>query len=170
MPIVFSDDFPSRLLAARGKRSLSQQELADAIGVSRKSMSRYESGLTLPRAGVLLRIASTLDVDPGWLTGAEKEVDRAEIEREAEIHESYPSTTTGTPVHLSISLRRKILSASRDNQRSLHDEIVSRLESSFERTSRFYAEVLREAATMFDYNDDDESIAHHRNSNKGRDD
>lgn len=159
MPIVFADDFPIRLLEARGRKSLSQQELADAIGVSRKSMSRYESGLTLPRAGVLLRMSEVLGVDPGWLTGAESEVDRAEIEREAEDH-GYPSSkVTGLPIHLGSSIRQKLLSSAHANGRSLHDEIVTRLESSFDRSSAFYAEVLREAARMFDYNDDDEVVA-----------
>ncbi len=119
-------------------------------------MSRYEQGQTLPRAGVLLRMANILEVDPGWLTGAEGEVDRAEIEREAEYHGLYPSKVTGTPVHLSASLRNKIVVSSRKNQRSVHDEIVSRLESSFERSNRFYAEVLKEVAYMLDFNEDDE--------------
>jgi transcriptional regulator with XRE-family HTH domain len=148
MPIVFSDDFPFLLVDARAQAGMTQQELADKLGVSRKSLSRYESGHSLPRPNVLLKLSEVLKVDPGWLTGAE-EVDRSLLQQEIERYENIPRDATGMPVHLSEVTRRKLIQAARQNNRNAHDELVARLESTFDRSSAFYADVLKELSDIF---------------------
>lgn len=147
MPIVFADDFRFRLVDARAKTGMTQQELADTLGISRKSLSRYESGQSLPRPGVLLELADTLGVDPGWLTGA-SEVDRNLIQDEIERLEHYPREATGMPVHLDKATRKQLLEAARKNNRTMHDELVARLQSTFDRSHEFYADVLKELAEL----------------------
>ena len=63
-------EFAQRLKRYRRERGLTQQELADRIGVSNKSVSRWESG-SYPDVPTLLSLARALDVtvdallDPG---------------------------------------------------------------------------------------------------------
>lgn len=61
---------PQTLRAIRDKRGLSQQALADMSRVSKKTISRIESGAGDPnrvRNNTIQRLASTLDVKPGDL-------------------------------------------------------------------------------------------------------
>lgn len=48
-------------VSLRDRRPLSQADVARALGVSRKSVSAYESGEREPPARVLLRLADVLD-------------------------------------------------------------------------------------------------------------
>lgn len=54
--------FPERLSALRKDRGLTQQVLADRVGVHVTLMRRYEAGKTLPSIEVLRRIALALNV------------------------------------------------------------------------------------------------------------
>ena len=54
-------EFAQRLKRYRRERGLTQQELADRIGVSNKSVSRWESG-SYPDVPTLLSLARALDV------------------------------------------------------------------------------------------------------------
>lgn len=49
--------FPERIRHYRTKRGLSQQALADNIGVSRVSISRWENGHENPTASNFVRLA-----------------------------------------------------------------------------------------------------------------
>lgn len=49
--------FPERIRHHRTKRGLSQQALADSIGVSRVSISRWENGHENPTATNFVRLA-----------------------------------------------------------------------------------------------------------------
>lgn len=46
---------PERLVAARGDRT--QQEVADAIGVSVSAIGMYETGMRVPRDNIKVRLA-----------------------------------------------------------------------------------------------------------------
>lgn len=50
------------IAALRAGQKLSQQELADAIGVSRKTISTIETGRFTPSVVIALRIASYFEV------------------------------------------------------------------------------------------------------------
>lgn len=46
---------PERLIAARGDRT--QQEVADAVGVTRSALGMYETGDRVPRDDIKVRLA-----------------------------------------------------------------------------------------------------------------
>lgn len=58
-----------RLRAVREQRHLSQQDLADRIGVHVKQIGRYESGANDPTGDVLKGIAQALEVSTDYLLG-----------------------------------------------------------------------------------------------------
>lgn len=51
-----------RLISLRRERDLTQQEMADAIGVHVNQIRRYESGTTQPSLDVLKKIALTMSI------------------------------------------------------------------------------------------------------------
>ena len=55
--------------AARKALKMSQDELADAIGANRVTISRYETGSYLPSVPALERLAEALHMTPSQLTG-----------------------------------------------------------------------------------------------------
>lgn len=75
-----------RIEAARNKSSLSQQQLAKLVGVSRGAVGQYEIGYTSPRYAVLEAIASVTNVSVEWLlTGDEPdELVKAQTQLEVE--------------------------------------------------------------------------------------
>lgn len=58
-----------RLKAIREKRQLSQQDLADRVGLSGRQIWRYENGESDPTANVLSRLAKELEVSMDYLAG-----------------------------------------------------------------------------------------------------
>jgi len=62
-----------RLISLRRDKQLTQQEMADIIGVHVNQIRRYESGTTQPSLEVLKRIAVTLHVSIDSLVFEEKE-------------------------------------------------------------------------------------------------
>lgn len=76
------NDFASTLIALRGEKNLTQQQLGDAAGVSPSQISRYESGLAIPRKTVLLKLAKVLGV-------SENELKRNEAEAGVRIHKGF---------------------------------------------------------------------------------
>jgi transcriptional regulator with XRE-family HTH domain len=59
--------YSHRIRAARQQKRLTQQQLADKLGVSRVSVTQWEIGTTKPSTDNLYRIADALDVDMSWL-------------------------------------------------------------------------------------------------------
>lgn len=55
-------DFPKRLAALRKERSLTQQALADQVGVHLSQLKRYEGGTSQPTLEVLRSLAVALSV------------------------------------------------------------------------------------------------------------
>lgn len=66
--------FSERLKRYRKERNLTQQQLADALGVSNKSVSRWESGGGYPDVPLLVPLARALGVTADDLLDAEKPV------------------------------------------------------------------------------------------------
>jgi transcriptional regulator with XRE-family HTH domain len=58
---------PELLREARGRKGVSQEELADLAGVDRTVISRLESGRRLPSLGVFVAIAHAMDETPHGL-------------------------------------------------------------------------------------------------------
>ena len=61
---------PEILREARGRRGVSQEELADLAGVDRTVVSRLEAGRRLPSLGVFIAIAYAVDETPPKLLDA----------------------------------------------------------------------------------------------------
>jgi transcriptional regulator with XRE-family HTH domain len=49
---------------------LTQDQLADALGISYQQVQKYETGANRVSAGRLAQIAEVLEVQPGWFFGA----------------------------------------------------------------------------------------------------
>ena len=68
-----SMSLPSRLIALRKQRGLSQQAMAEAIGIHANSWKKYETGQTQPSLDVLKKIAVALHVSTDFLLFEEHE-------------------------------------------------------------------------------------------------
>ena len=55
------DIFPRNLSAFRRKAGYTQEGLAEALGVSRQAVGKWESGQALPEAATLLTLADLLN-------------------------------------------------------------------------------------------------------------
>lgn len=71
-------DFPERLATLRKERSLTQQALAETIGVHVTQLRRYEAGTSQPTLDVLRKIALALHVSADLLVFDKDERDPVE--------------------------------------------------------------------------------------------
>ena len=60
-----------RLKRLRSSKKITQQKLADAIGVSKTSVIYWEKDENVPKHESLMALAKILDTTPGWLTSGE---------------------------------------------------------------------------------------------------
>lgn len=58
-----------RIAEARKSKGLTQQELADKVGISKQAIYRYESGAREPRINIVVEIAKALGVSVSYLLG-----------------------------------------------------------------------------------------------------
>ena len=65
--------FPNRLSALRKQRGLTQEALADLIGITKTQVYRYENGSSQPTLDVIKRLAVTLSVTTDQLIFEENE-------------------------------------------------------------------------------------------------
>lgn len=68
-------DFSNRLRDIRKLNGLSQQQLADLIGVSRQTLSKWETGVALPDVDNLISLAEALHVTTDYLLVREEKID-----------------------------------------------------------------------------------------------
>ena len=61
--------FISRLDQARKEKGLTQRELANRVGVTEVSMSRYVNGARVPKGPIVVNIAKALGVSVEYLVG-----------------------------------------------------------------------------------------------------
>lgn len=76
--------FHENLKAPRKDRGLSQEELAVRLNVVRQTISKWEKGLSVPDAAMLIRLAEVLDTTVSRLLGADVPEDEADRDRLAE--------------------------------------------------------------------------------------
>jgi len=62
-----------RIAQKRKERNLSQEALGEAMGVSRQSISKWESDTTIPEIDKLVAMSRLFEVRVGWLLGVEEE-------------------------------------------------------------------------------------------------
>lgn len=133
MPITFSDDFPMRLQDARARRKLTQQQLADLAGISRRRLAGYENGESLPKRSTLLSIASALGVPPAWLTGApENFYGSRSLTQEIVSEPRVQAASVLIPGELAEKLKKE---AGR-NGRTLNAEVSRRLSESLDKADK----------------------------------
>lgn len=70
-------NFENRLKTLRIKKKLTQQQLADLLGLTKSVISAYENGLRYPAYDVLIKIARIFKVSTDFLLGVEikREID-----------------------------------------------------------------------------------------------
>ena len=71
--------FAENLKTLRKAKGLSQEELAIRLNVVRQTVSKWEKGLSVPDAGLLIQLAEVFEVSVSELLGAR-------IEKEAEVN------------------------------------------------------------------------------------
>ena len=76
--------FHENLKALRKDRGLSQEELAVRLNVVRQTISKWEKGLSVPDAAMLIRLAEVLDTTVSRLLGTDVPEDEADRDRLAE--------------------------------------------------------------------------------------
>lgn len=76
--------FHENLKALRRDRGLSQEELAARLNVVRQTISKWEKGLSVPDAAMLIRLAEVLDTTVNRLLGADIPEEEAGRDRLAE--------------------------------------------------------------------------------------
>ena len=64
-----------RLKAVINKRGISQQFLAEQIGVTKATMSRYINGSRTPKGNIISKLADALNVSTDYLLGVDIVVD-----------------------------------------------------------------------------------------------
>ncbi len=57
-----------RLIDELSRNNMKQRDLADIIGVTEVSVSRYVNGKRTPRKNILIKMAEALQTTPGFLT------------------------------------------------------------------------------------------------------
>lgn len=72
-----------KILYCRKKAGLSQEALADIIGVSRQSISKWETGESVPEIGKLPLLAKIFGVSTDWLLSEDEPAAPEPIEKEA---------------------------------------------------------------------------------------
>jgi len=64
---MLSPQLPERLRAARAAAQLSQEKVAEKIGVTAQTVASWEQGRTTPNATDLARLATVYAVSSDWL-------------------------------------------------------------------------------------------------------
>lgn len=66
--MIFDDSFPGRVAIARSAIGMTQDELAQKVGVVRRQIAAYEGGEARPRIHALQNLAAALGTTTEWLT------------------------------------------------------------------------------------------------------
>jgi transcriptional regulator with XRE-family HTH domain len=61
-PPTFAEAFGARLRETRERRGMTQQELADALGIHRPRITQYETGVVVPEGETLAALGAVLEV------------------------------------------------------------------------------------------------------------
>lgn len=66
----------------RGEKAVTQEQLAERLGVSNRSVSRWENGATMPDFDLLIELARYYDVEVGELLDGERSVQKMDKKTE----------------------------------------------------------------------------------------
>ncbi|MCH1939637.1 helix-turn-helix domain-containing protein [Holdemania massiliensis] len=62
-------DFYLKLKILRKEKKITQQQLADRLGITKAMVSAYENGIRLPSYDILIKIAAIFNVSTDFLLG-----------------------------------------------------------------------------------------------------
>lgn len=141
MSLGYDDEFPKRLKNTRLHRGLTQSQLAEKTLISRRRIAGYEAGETHPDFSNLKAIASKLNVDASWLSGAGSLP--VSESPSMDMHEAL-----GMPIHLDPKTRKRLYKSAQAKGISLHDEIIRRLRGSLDNENPTASETLVSIAEM----------------------
>lgn len=90
-------DLQNKIYTCRKNAGLSQEALAERIGVSRQAISKWETGEATPEVAKLLSLAKTFGVTTDWMLSDDPDLPANEPETEPIIEEEPPvdDTTAG---------------------------------------------------------------------------
>ncbi len=74
-------DFPEKLLTLRKAKDLTQEQLAEKLGVSRQSVSKWESGQATPELEKIVSLSAIFDVTTDYLLKS-SEIDDLSVKTE----------------------------------------------------------------------------------------
>ena len=78
--------FCDKLLSLRKMKRYSQEQLADLLGISRQSVSKWESGQAMPELGKIIQISNLFSVPVDDLVRDERELVRDSVQDLSLIH------------------------------------------------------------------------------------
>jgi len=78
--------FPEKLRETRKRAKMSQDQLAEAVGVSRRSLTAYETGVSLPRKSMMRKLAEALNVTVEYLSNDNTDDQQANRKREDQVN------------------------------------------------------------------------------------
>jgi len=81
--------FSDKIKRARGERKLSQQQLADMVGVSKRTIASYESTDAMARKSTLRKLAEALQVSVDYLAHDEITDPQHGIEKDAYVGQAH---------------------------------------------------------------------------------
>ena len=73
--VFITMSFPTRFIQLRKEHKLTQQQMADTVGMHITQVKRYESGQAQPSIEILKKIATAFHVTTDWLVFEENERD-----------------------------------------------------------------------------------------------
>lgn len=80
--------FSDKIKVAREQAGLTQQQLADSTGVSKRTIASYESGGAIARASTMLKLAKALNVSSKYLSDDSCLDPMADIEKDGYLEEA----------------------------------------------------------------------------------
>lgn len=89
-----------KILYCRKKCGLSQLDLADLLGVSRQSVSKWETGEANPEVTKIPQMAKAFGVTADWLLSDEDPQEPAEVIGTPAKEASYPDWVANLPKHM----------------------------------------------------------------------
>lgn len=79
------EDMGRRIRQARQEKSLTQEKLAEAVGVNPTHISHIENGKGQPSLEVILKIINRLEIEPNWVFCGSVETTKATLLKETEM-------------------------------------------------------------------------------------
>ena len=80
-------DFAERLIQYREAHNLTQEALAERLGISRRMLYKYEAGISVPRASTLKKICDELHISSDAMLGEEMQQPDPKQEIDKVVHD-----------------------------------------------------------------------------------